>query len=351
MKTIKIFMIHPNIYDLERMISYLGIESLKEKFHFAWSPDGPDYLIASEHIYVNQKCNSLFKKMAKEGPITIFHGGEAESPDFNIFDYAVSFDSDLNNGDRHAQLPPPFTFFSGFVHETMNPICSFEVAKKELQNKKGFCSFLYSNWNAHPNRDKLFYLLSNYKRVDSFGKHLNNMGNKPTGFGGHANECVMIKRPYKFSIASENAIFAGYTSEKILTSLGANTIPIYWGNPRITLDINPKAFINCFDYDSFDEVLEKVMEIDNNDDLWCKMVSQPWQTEEQIKNANERLNKYISLFDDIFTSSFEKAYRVPQGTHPQSYKDYFLKAKANERTKLTILGNKMKRFFLVKKRG
>lgn len=343
MKTIRIFIVHPHIHDLERMLSYLKIQYLKDKFHFVWASDSPDYLVASEHIYVNRKCNELFKKLSRKNPITIFHGGEAETPDFNIFDYAVSFDSDLMNGDRYAQLPPPFIFFRGFFYTTVNPIDSIAKAERELHAKKGFCNFLYSNWNAHPNRDKLFYLLSSYKHVDSLGKHLNNVGNKPTGFGGHVRECIPLKKPYKFSIASENAVFNGYTSEKILTSLGANTVPVYWGNPKIILDVNPQAFINCFDYDSFDDVLEKVKEIDNNDKLWCEMISQPWQTKEQINNAHERMNKYISLFENIFSQDFKKAHRVPQGTHPQYYKKYFLKADAHEVTRCVIIKNKLEK--------
>ena len=45
---------------------------------------------------------------------------------------------------------------------------------------------------------------------------------------------LRMKKPYKFSIAFENAWYPGYTSEKIVTSMLAGTIPIYWGNPDIS---------------------------------------------------------------------------------------------------------------------
>lgn len=336
-------MIHPSVHNLDKMIAYLRIESLSEKYYFVWCPESPDYLIVSEHIYVNNKCNKLFKKLARRDSIRIFYAGEAETPDFNIFDYAVSFDSDLQNDDRHVKLPPPFVFFSGFMKSFENPIHDIEEAKNLLQKKTKFCNFLYSNWRAHPNRDRLFFLLSKYKSVDSLGKHLNNVRNKPMGFIGHADDCIPLKSPYKFSIASENAIFNGYTSEKILTSLGANTIPIYWGNPKITLDINPKSFINCFDYETFDDVLEVVKEIDNNDEMWCSIISQPWQTNEQKKNANDRMKNYLSFFDKIFFQDFDKAKRIPQGTHPQNYKNFFFKAKACDMRKHYLFKYIMKR--------
>lgn len=336
-------MIHPYICSLDEIMSYLRIDSLRTKYSFEWCPNTPDYLVVSEHIYVNSKCNTQFKKLTHINPVTIFYAGEAETPDFNIFDYAVSFDSDLKNGDRHVQLPPPFVFFSRFVATNENMIHNIEEAQYCLQKKTGFCNFLYSNGNAHSNRDRLFYLLSKYKRVDSLGKHLNNVDNKPTGYNGHRHDCIPLKSPYKFSIASENAIFNGYTSEKILTSLAASTVPIYWGNPKIVYDINPKSFVNCFDYDTFDDVVERVREIDNNEDLWCDIISQPWQTCEQKKRSDDRMAYYISFFDNIFSQDLDNAKRAPQGTHPQFYKKYFFKATAYERSKYSIIMNKIKK--------
>ena len=99
MKKIKIFMIHPYINSLDEMISYLSIDVLKIKYYFEWCPNTPDYLVVSEHIYINKKCNILFKKLAYNNPVTIFCAGEAETPDFNIFDYAVSFDSEFGGTD------------------------------------------------------------------------------------------------------------------------------------------------------------------------------------------------------------------------------------------------------------
>lgn len=62
-----------------------------------------------------------------------------------------------------------------------------------------------------------------------------------------------MKKPYKFSIAFENAWYPGYTSEKIVTSMLAGTIPIYWGNPDISREFNSASFINCHDFPTLDD--------------------------------------------------------------------------------------------------
>ena len=48
---------------------------------------------------------------------------------------------------------------------------------------------------------------------------------------------------YKFSIGMENSEADGYASEKILDSLWAGTIPIYYGDYMVDEYINPKTYI------------------------------------------------------------------------------------------------------------
>lgn len=65
----------------------------------------------------------------------------------------------------------------------------------------------------------------------------------------------------------------GYTSEKIFTSLLANTIPIYWGNSTIGDDISPDCFINLHDYVSIDEAIKRIIQIDENNNQYLDIVS------------------------------------------------------------------------------
>lgn len=322
MKTATLFCLHPSAKDVE---STFKLMHLKNTFgiDFEWSSTHPDYLIVSEHIYINKHINKKFRELYPYAKVVIFYTGEAMSPDFNLFDYAVGFDGELKNGDRFSQICPPFMMFKGFLYESENEITSEKQALHLLKEKTGFCNFLYSNWMAHPRRDELFYALSSYKRVDSLGKHLNNVGVKGTGFRGHALDCIKLKNSYKFSIACENASFVGYTSEKILTSLAAHTVPVYWGDSEIAKNINPDCFINCNELNSMGEVIERVREIDENDALWAKMVSSPWRTEEQIAYHEERYSRYVAFFERIFTQPVEKVRRIPSGTFPQWNRDFF----------------------------
>lgn len=323
MKNINLFCIHPCTNDIDSFIKHFEFKSLTDSFNFQWNENAPDYLIATEHIYKNKKLYQLFKKLYNKAKIKIFYAEEAMGCDWNIFDYGLGFDANLHFEDRYAQLLPPFVFFKNFVFESQNDIQTTDQAHSLLLEKKKFCNFLYSNANAHPIRDRIFHHLSKqYKRVDSLGKHLNNTGFKGTGYVGHIRDCVTLKQPYKFSIACENAFYKGYTTEKILTSLQAHTIPIYFGNLLIGNDINPKAFISYHDFNNLDNMLDFIKKVDESDELWCKMIAEPWQTPENIKHAQEREKKYYSFWTKIFEQDFESAKRLPEGTYMNIYQGW-----------------------------
>lgn len=326
MKRIKFYMLHPAAKDAVSALKYLQIESLQKDFDFEWDSTNPDYLVTTELIYNVPSVRKKYRKLYKKARITIFFTREAVTPDFNLCDYAIGFDSDLQKGgdrSRYVQLPTAFDLYSAFTSDKKNAIDSIDKAAFELRNKKFFCNFLYSNHLAHPNRDRLFYLISRYKRVDSLGRHLNNVDIRGTGYKGHERDCVAIKNRYKFSIAAENAEFPGYTSEKILTSLAAHTVPIYFGDPDIEKFINPECFINCNNMNSLEEVIDVVRKIDDNDDLWCKMISTPWQTPAQIEYSAKRVTDYKDFFYKIFDLDIGLARRIPIGCRPDMYKYQF----------------------------
>lgn len=328
MKNIKIFCIHPCTNNLESFIKHFDFKPLTDSFNFQWSEDAPDYLIATEHIYKNKKLNQVFKKLYSKAKIKILCAEEAMACDWNIFDYGAGFDANLYFEDRYTQLLPPFLFFKNFVFEPQNNITTIDQAQSLLSEKKKFCNFLYSNANAHPIRDQIFHHISKqYKKVDSLGKHLNNTGVKGTGYVGHIRDCVTLKQPYKFSIACENAYYKGYTTEKILTSLQAHTIPIYFGNPLIGCDINPKSFINYHDFNNLEDMLDFIKKVDESDELWCKMIVEPWQTPEIMKHAKEREKKYYNFWTNLFEQDFVKAKRLPEGTYINIYQDWLFNHK------------------------
>ena len=68
---------------------------------------------------------------------------------------------------------------------------------------------------------------------------------------------------------------SGYTTEKLVHAMAAHTIPIYWGNPQVSEDFNPKSFINCHDYSSLEAVIERIIEVDQNESLYRHYLEEP----------------------------------------------------------------------------
>lgn len=318
---IRVYALHPYVTDVPSLLNYLNIEG---NFNLEWDSVYPDILFASEHIYTSRAFFEKFRALYYQSKIKIMLAFEAEKPDWNLFDYAVGFDNKFQDPSRFIRLSSPLDMFHKFISKRENDITSIEAAKTELKNKKSFCNFLYSNPNAHPMRDKLFYEISKYKKVDSLGKHLNNVDKMGTGFVNHAGECVQLKSPYKFSIASENAVYCGYTSEKIFTSLEAHTVPIYFGNPDICEDVNPEAFINANDFESLESLITYTKKVDESDDLWCKYISTPWFTPKQIADHKNRTQEYKDKLRELLFSPIDDKSRLSIGTRQSIYRDSFL---------------------------
>lgn len=79
----------------------------------------------------------------------------------------------------------------------------------------------------------------------------------------------------------ENNSQTGYTTEKIVQAFAARTSPIYWGNPDIGLEFNTAAFVNCHDYDTFDQVIQEVQAIDQDDYRYQAMFCTPYFCKKQ----------------------------------------------------------------------
>ena len=288
------------------------------ELEFMYDEETPDYLFATEHIYFIARRYREFVRLNNGCRVSVFVGGEAISPDMNLFDYAYSFDKKLVNGDRCVRMPPCL-FFKHHIFTPLTEGCKNVAA--ELKSKTGFCNFIYSNPSAHPRRDQLFYAISRYRQVDSLGPHLNNRGNRTSRTSDNWRKILVeMKRPYKFSIAAENACYDGYVTEKLISSFQAHTIPIYWGSPSVAEEFNPKAFINANEL-SDEELIATVKDIDANDNLWCEMASQPAMTNEQQERFIVESDQFIKFSAAIFDSRpLEEKKRVPTGYWNDIYK-------------------------------
>ena len=315
-RTVKIWYTHTWISSAEQLHKLLNVDPC---ICFVYDDVSPQYLFAGEQIYTSAQSMKKFLRLCQTPAIRIFFSLEAISPDFNIFDYAITNDLDLSYGNRAMRMR--YSLTSDEVHDFDAPR-DMAQARGWLKEKTDFCNFIYSNAQAHPLRDQLFHKICEYRLVHSLGRHLRNTA-PPAHISSDILGSIDLKRPYKFSIACENATFRGYTTEKLLTSFQAKTIPIYWGNPEVAREYNPKAFINCHDYENFDQVLEEVKRIDQDDDLWCQMISQPPCTKEQIIQREQDRAALRSFLSSFLLANPDQALRRPQGCWPVIYAHWF----------------------------
>ncbi len=194
--------------------------------------------------------------------IKIYFTGENDVPDFNLYDYAIASHS-LSFGDRYLRFPL-YVLYQGF-----DRLLDKRYEKSDVLNRK-FCNFVYSNakW-ADPIRDHFFHELSKYKKIDSGGRHLNNIG------GPVADKMTFI-RDYKFTIAFENSALSGYTTEKIMEPMVVNSLPIYWGNPEVGLDFNECSFVLLSYKRALVACIEEIIRLDTNDAYYLEKMSRPW---------------------------------------------------------------------------
>ena len=253
----------------------------------------PEYLICGVfgHEAINKKYDNCVK---------IFFTGENICPDFNLYDYAIGFEY-LDFGDRYLRWP----LYYAYGQELWELMMSKHINPQEkLAKKTGFCSFVYSNGKSDPIREQFFRTLSEYKKVDSGGRYMNNIG-LPEG----VKDKIEFESQHKFSIAFENSSHPGYTTEKLVQSFAAGTVPIYWGDPRVKEVFNPESFIFVNDFDSLDAVVYKIKEINQNDELYLKYLGTPALIDSEISDREKQLLQLASFFYSIFNQDKECAFR------------------------------------------
>ena len=207
-------------------------------------------------------CSIFGRKHLKYDCAKIFYTGENIAPDFNPVDYGMGF-PEIDFYDRYLRLPHYVLYPRACELAQKKPSMSDE----ELVNRK-FASFVISNAVSDPERLEMIDSLATYKPLASGGRYRNNVG-------GPVADKIEFSKGYKFSIAFENSSSRGYTTEKIMESFAAQTVPIYWGNPDLAKEFNPDSFINCHDFPDFDSVIEHIRKVDSDDELYLKMAKAP----------------------------------------------------------------------------
>lgn len=270
------------------------VDVLRKKYEVEISKN-PEYVFYSNF-------NPFMEHLKYQDCVKIFYTQENLCPDFNFADYGIGFEN-LKFDDRYFRYP--ICFIPQRYGEAWNYMQKKHLMRnKEIDIKRSFCSFVVSNDKASPVRKEIFEKLSAYKKVDSGGRYLNNVG-MPNG----VPDKLKFESNHKFSICFENSKHSGYMTEKIVEAFAAGTVPIYWGDPMVAKVFNKEAFVDVSDFANVDEAVEYIKKIDQDDVLYMQMLEAP-ALNESAKDIWEKIQLDFSEFlYNIFDQDIERAYR------------------------------------------
>ncbi len=307
--------------------------------------------------------------------VKVFYTGECVRPPWGECDWAFSFDYD--DHPRHYRLPNYVVSYDGAECLIKTP----EKIAAWMRAKTRFCNFVYSNPVRF--RNAFFQRLSRYKAVDAPGRCMQNM--PPIGPYANALQSrrahdskqtkVGFLQPYQFTIAFENQSYPGYVTEKIYQAMQAGSIPIYWGDPLVHRDFNPRSFVNYHEYEAavkarlpafllrwpllrtlierwyvrprtLDKVIERVLAICDDDRLYTQYLSEPWFAGNQpppvfdLQRLEQRLHEIVgSLGDPICAGAHGLEERAMKKVLVNFANDHFLQSQElNSRSGLGIAG-------------
>lgn len=267
----------------------------------------PDYIICS--------CFGNFYEYCQYPQIRIMYCGENYIPDFNLIDYAI------------CRFPITFLDRTFFYPGWMNPITHFRdiekrerhFTKEELKEKVFFANFISSHESEFGIRGSFYKKLSEYKRIESAGTYLNNM---PENFVvDYRNESkTELQRKSKFTLCFESTKNEGFITEKITDAFYADTIPIYYGSSTIVDAFNPEAFLDYSSFENEKKLIDRIIELDNDDDKYLEMLNKPIFLKKI--SVDKHMDSMRDFLFNIFEQPYEDAYRRSRCYYPKYHNDY-----------------------------
>lgn len=259
--------------------------------------DKPDYLFYScfgfEHL--------------KHDCVKIFYTGENLVPDFNLCDYALGF-HEIDFSDRYLRMPLYHMYNKAYE----KAVCRNAYDESYYLNRK-FCCSVISNSLANSARAQMLDLLDNYKPVDNGGKYKNNIG-------GCVKDKLKFVSNYKFTLCFENSSTVGYTTEKLLEGFAGNGIPIYWGNPNVEKEFNKKSFVNCNRFETLQEAVNYIKELDNDDNKYLEVVRESIFGNGGEGGQYEYIQQCVECFlHNIFSQNYSDAFRICKENKGETY--------------------------------
>ena len=213
--------------------------------------------------------------------------GENVRPDPTSADFAIGFDRSTD--DRFLRYP----LWAWDVDTT--PLLR-PFGENGRPDPPEFCAFLANN-PANPIRNALFEQLSGYRFVHAGGEVFHNAdGPEPRGSADWRASKIDYLTSFRFTIAAENSPYPGYTTEKLVDAFLAGSVPIYWGDPLVDCDFDPRAFLDLATLGSVTRVVEAVRALDTDDvrfDQVRSVAPMTRQTWDRVGNP-ERLSEFLA---------------------------------------------------------
>lgn len=272
--------------DTHQHLAQFFISILGSRYEIELDNDKPDYLIFGDDNFGQDNL-----RYSKNDCVKIFYTGENRRPENYDCHYAISFDHYFEPW--HYRLPLFVIYMWSWENIHKMKYDYNYIFAPEVKEKTGFASFVVSNPNCSARND-FFHKLNTYKQVDSGGKLFNNI---KANLNGEQDKIDFLSSR-KFNICFEPYSHPGYVTEKILHAFYAGTVPIYWGSQTINSDFNPNAFINAHSFESFDDLIEYIKYVDNNDVQYNSIVNAP-KFINNIPPSYLVLDNFLNWFDAV----------------------------------------------------
>lgn len=238
--------------------------------------------LKNEYIFVNPDLDiEKFRKIGLKPHLTISHFSTSDT-NIQIRNYERLHLEIYKNTKVYSNLPN--------FQETKDKFCCFVV-----RNPIG--------WE----RLEFFDLLNSYKKVDSLGRVKRNVNFSIVPYRPYSNDFnnqyLRHLSTYKFMICFEHEYQPYFLTEKLYNAMRAGVIPIYFGTNECLKVFNSESFIfveykNTVDEqrEEFRRAMEKVIELDQDDEKYQQMLNQPYVLD--VDQKNEEFASRINLIKE-----------------------------------------------------
>ena len=157
-----------------------------------------------------------------------------------------------------------------------------------VHKKRNFCIF-----TSHMNepRNSIYNYFKKNFIIDGYGSYFDK---KIKNHNFTSIKKKEIMQNYAFNLCPENSLFPGYYTEKIPESFLGKCLPISWADQNVSVDFNPKAFINLLNYSNNN--YKEVCNLLKDDFFLKKFTNEPLLLKSiNLNNEMTFVNKILSL--------------------------------------------------------